>query len=140
MTSRFEGLDNGRKWLQSSLRSILFLCFCMVLSGCALPGLFGAGAGLLVGPVKCAEKVSKDENAGVLDYLQVPAAILFGPFVGIARELEMPIGSGPNPQERIRYITDVCDPRAKDEYFKNPASIGPDADKQGDDKKPEEKK
>ncbi len=97
---------------------VIAVSFSIFLSGCAAPGLFGAGTGLLAGPVKCAEKASKDKDAGFLDYLKVPAAILFGPFVGAARELEMPIGSGPSPQERVRYIADVCDNRSKEEYFK----------------------
>lgn len=98
---------------------IIVVSSSIFLGGCAgPPGLFGAGTGLLAGPVKCAEKASKDKDSGFLDYLKVPGAILFGPFVGAARELEMPIGSGPSPQERIRYIADVCDNRTKEEYFK----------------------
>ena len=96
------------------LRGILLLCFSLVLNGCV--GAGGVFIGL-AGPVTCAEKVSEDKDAGVLDYLKVPAAILFGPIIGISREMEV-ARSGQKPADRIKYIADVCDKRSMEEYFK----------------------
>ena len=101
------------------LRSILFLCFILVLNGCT--GVGGAIIGGLGGPITCAKKAIEDKDAGVLDYLKVPAALLFGPFVGISHEIKMGRNrgdiQGTEAKDRIKYIADVCDNRSKEEYF-----------------------
>lgn len=101
------------------LRSVLFLCFGLLLNGCT--GIGGAVAGGFGGPITCAKKVAEDKNAGVLDYLKVPAALIFGPFVGASREVEVGGRSGQEikAEDKIKYVADVCDKRSKEEYFKD---------------------
>ena len=96
------------------LRSILFLCLGLLLNGC----IHGEGVviGGLAGPVMCAKKVIEDKDAGVLDYLKIPAVILFGPFIGFSRELEGIYGSD-KLMYKIKYMADVCENLNREEYF-----------------------